>query len=82
MIEVTFEINGRKVRPGEIGDVLKQAMFEEIRDDLVRKVGSIRDPETGERPKLRVKGRNLQNLSIEVEGSPHLIEEVKRRLGT
>jgi hypothetical protein len=40
----------------------------------------VRDPDTGARPKLRMKGRDLQSFEIEVEGSPKLIEEVKRRL--
>lgn len=82
MIEVSFEINGRKVQPNKIADALERAMFETIRDDLARKVGNIRDPETGARPKLRVVGRSLKDLSINIEGSPGLIEEVKRRLGT
>lgn len=81
MIDVTFEINGRKVRPNQIPDALERAMFEDVRDQLVRMVGNIRDPKTGARPKLRVRGRNLENLSVEVEGSAELIEEIKRRLG-
>ena len=81
MIEVSFEINGRRVQPNQIKDALERAMFESIRDDLVRRVGSIRDPETGARPKLRVKGRSLKDLSIEIDGSPRLIEEVRKRLG-
>jgi hypothetical protein len=81
MIDVSFEIDGRKVRPNQIQDALERAMFEDVRDQLVRKVGNIRDPKTGARPKLRVRGRSLDNLSVEVEGSPELIEEVKRRLG-
>ena len=81
MIDVSFEIDGRKVRPNQIQNALERAMFEDVRDQLVRKVGNIRDPKTGARPKLRVRGRSLDNLSVEVEGSPELIEEVKRQIG-
>lgn len=77
---ITFEINGRKVRPDQMKDALERAMLEQVRDQLVRKVASIRDPETGAAPKLRVTGRRLDDLKIEVEGSPALVEEVKRRL--
>jgi hypothetical protein len=77
---ITFEINGQNVRPDQIQDALERAMLQQVRDQLVRKVGSIRDPETGAAPKLRVTGRRLDDLKIEVEGSPALIEEVKRRL--
>jgi hypothetical protein len=82
MIDISFEINGRKVHPNRIADALERAVFESVRDDLVRKVGSVRDPETGARPKLRVVGWSLKDLSINIEGSPALIEEVKRRLGS
>jgi hypothetical protein len=77
---ITFEFNGRKVRPDQMKDALERAMLERVRDQLVRKVGSVRDPETGAAPKLRVTGRRLDDLKIEVEGSPALIEEVQRRL--
>ena len=80
MIEVSFEIGGRQVRPSQIKDSLERAVFEQMRDRLVRQVGDIRDPQTGIRPKLRVKGRSLDDRRIEVEGSPRLIEEVKHRL--
>ncbi len=81
MIDISFEIGGRKVRPDQMTDALERAIFEQVRNDLVRKVGNIRDPETGTPPKLRVTGRSLSDLQINVEGSPQLIEEVKRRLG-
>lgn len=55
MIEVSFEIGGRKVQPNQIKDALERAMFEKVRDHLVKQVANIRDPETGARPKLRVK---------------------------
>ena len=81
MIEVTFEIGGRKIRLNQIKDALERAMFEQIREGLIKRIGNIRDPETNAVPKLRVKGRSLENFSIEVEGSPYLIEQVKHRLG-
>ena len=80
MIEVSFEIGGRKVRPNQIKDALERAMFEQVRDHVVEMLRGVRDPETGSRPKLRVIGRSLDDLKIEVEGSPKLVEEVTRRL--
>jgi len=69
MLDISFEINGWKVHPDQIGNELEKAVFRQVRDDLVRKVGSIQDPETGRPPKITVKGRNLKNLSFEVQGS-------------
>ena len=80
MMEVSFEINGRKVHPNRIADELEKAVYQQIKDELVRKVGRIRDPKTGKRPKLKVKGRSLDDLTIEVSGSPELIEKVQQKL--
>ena len=80
MINVSFEINGRKVRPGQIANELERAMLESVRDDIVRKVSNIRDPKTGERPKIKVKGRSLDKLSFEVTGSEELIQRVTKAL--
>ena len=80
MIDVSFEINGRKVRPGQIANELERAMLESVRDEIVRKVGNIRDPKTGERPKIKVKGRSLDKLSFEVTGSEELIQRVTKAL--
>ena len=80
MIDVSFEINGRKVRPGQIANELERAMLESVRDEIVRKVGNIRDPKTGEQPKIKVKGRSLDKLSFEVTGSEELIQRVTKAL--
>ena len=81
MFEISFEINGRKVHPDRIGDEFEKAMYQAVKEELTNKVGNIRDPITGERPTLTVKGRSWEDLAIEVHGSQALIEEVKRQLG-
>ena len=70
MIEISFEM-----RPDQIKNAQERAIFENVRNQLVRPVGSVRDPMTGAAPKLRVKGNSLNDLNIEVEGSAELIEE-------
>lgn len=80
MLEISFEINGRKVNPSQLSNELERAVAQSVRDKLTSAVGNVRDPKTGEHPRLRVKGRGLDDLSIEIEGSPELIAEVKRRL--
>lgn len=78
---IEFRIGGRKVSLNNVGDALMRAMLENIEAQIRENIGSIRDPETGEFPTVIVKGDDLQNLEIKVEGSPELIEIVKRRLG-
>ena len=80
MIDISFEINGRKVNPKKVGDVLEQATLDSVRKQIIRKVGSIRNPKTGERPKINITGKNLDNLSIEVSGSQELVDLVKKKM--
>lgn len=80
MIDVRFEINGRRTDLGGIKDSLERAVCESIVDQIKQRVGAVRDPETGRSPKIIVKGRNLKNLSFEVEGSEAVIEQIKRAL--
>ena len=80
MIEITFEINGKKVNPNNIRDALEKATMNAVAEGIRKKVGSIRDPKTGERPKIKMKGRNLENLSFEVSGSEELVALVKEKL--
>ncbi len=80
MIDILFEINGRKVSSRQFPNELEKAVAKGIRDKLTRAVGNIRDPMTGKSPKLKVTGRSLDKFSIKVEGSSEVISEVERRL--
>lgn len=82
MINLTFEINGRRVDPNRIGDALERAVFQQVRDSIVKKLRDVRDPDTGKAPQVTVKGRSLDDLKIDVKGSDAVIAEVKRRLGS
>lgn len=68
MLEISFEINGKKVNPNNIGDALESAMFQKIGESIKKAVGSVRCTEHNQAPKVLVKGKNLDNLSIEVSG--------------
>ncbi len=81
MLDISFEINGRKVRPNNIGDALEAAALTQVSDSIKRSVGAIRCREHHKAPKIVVKGRNLDNLSFEVSGCcDTLIEQVKKKL--
>jgi hypothetical protein len=81
MLKISFEINGRPVSPGNVGDGLEAAIVEKLEQTIHSKLAGIRDPETGEFPTVAVRGASLENLSFVVSGSPSLIGIVKRRLG-
>ena len=65
MINISFEINGRKVRPDQIGDALERAMLDAIKDEIVQKI--------------TVRGRSLDDMSFEVTGSERLVKLVEEK---
>ena len=60
---------------------MERALLKEIEDHLREKIGTIRDPETGEFPTVVVSGESLDKLSIHAEGSPALLALIEQRLG-
>jgi hypothetical protein len=81
MIDISVEINGRKVNPNNIDDALEAAMLSQVSDSIKKSVGSIRCKEHNKAPKIVIKGRSLDNLSFEVSGCcDTLIEQVSKKL--
>ncbi|MBL0208784.1 MAG: hypothetical protein IPP84_12815 [Propionivibrio sp.] len=81
MMELRFEINGRRVDPRNIGDALTAAVIDVAAKEIKKKVGACRCPEHGKSPTVVGKGRSADKLTFEVEGCcEKLIREVKRRL--
>ncbi|ABA03524.1 hypothetical protein Nwi_0257 [Nitrobacter winogradskyi Nb-255] len=78
---IYFEINGKRIKPGDFGDALMQAVLKSLEAQIREKIGSIRDPETGEFPVVVMRGDSLENLKMHVEGSPELIALVRERMG-
>lgn len=80
MIGIKFEIDGKKVKPNNFGNALEAAMLSQITEHLKESVGSIRCKEHNQSPTLKVKGRDMNNLSYEVHGCcDALIEQVSDR---
>lgn len=82
MIDIQFVINGRKVRPDDIGSAIDAMVLEAIADDIRVKLGGVRDPETGDFPAVVVRGSSLADCAISVEGSEAVMALVKERMGT
>jgi hypothetical protein len=81
MIDVTFEIGGRKVSPNRLGDEVEKAILSEVAGNVKKALGSVTCPEHGQRPKVIVKGRNIKKLSWEVTGCyQKLIDTAMRKL--
>jgi len=78
---IKFVLNGHTVNPSKVEDTLMRTMLEGITSQIREKVGTIRDPATGEFPTIVVQGDSLDNLKISVEGSPEILALVQHRLG-
>jgi hypothetical protein len=78
---IKFTVGGRSVNPDNIEDALMGVVLKGMRDTITEKVGTIRDPETGEFPTVIVRGDSIDKLTLHVEGSPKLIALVRERLG-
>ncbi len=78
---IYFEFNGQRVRPDNIADTIMKTVLMSIEAQIREKVGSVRDPVSGEFPTVVIRGNYPNNLNLHVEGSPQLIELVSRRLG-
>lgn len=81
MVDIHFDIGGRRVNPGNTRDALDSAMFGAVEVGIRKKLGVCRRPEHGKTPKLTAKGRSLQTIKFEISGCCEgIIGEVKRRL--
>lgn len=78
---VTFEINGRKVRPGQIANALEKELVKEIGEDILKKLRGVRCGEHGVAPKVLVKGQSLSALNLEIDTCcDQLMERAKEAL--
>jgi hypothetical protein len=81
MIDISFEINGRKVNPNSVADAFERAVLEGVTASIKDSVGSLRCSMHGSSPRITCKGRNLNELSFEVSGCcEQLMDAVRTRL--
>jgi hypothetical protein len=85
VFKVDLKLNGRSVRPGQLGRELTKQLEKEITNevqDSVRKtVSRIRYRKHGGTARVVVKNRSLDSLNFDVSGCcDELIQEVKRAL--
>lgn len=81
MIDISFELNGRKVSPNNLANSLEAAILNSVKESIRKSVGSTCCSVHGERPKIKAKGPSLDSLTLEVTGCCEtLIEQVKKKL--
>lgn len=81
MISVDFKLNGKKVNPNNIGDLISKSIFEVISKDIKQKLSSVRCPEHNQYPKITVEGKSIDKLSFNIGGCcDNLIELTKNKI--
>jgi len=81
MVEVLFEIKGKEVEPEGMKDVLDIIFLEYLRGEVRDCLGSVQCKKHDCKPKVKIKGQSLDNLTYEVSGCcPEFIEEVEGKI--
>jgi len=81
MFRIEFKINGRTVHPNQIDNELEKAILQQVRDNIKKRVGSVRCKTHGQAAKIIATGRSIDKLKFEVSGCcEELVEQVKQRL--
>ena len=80
MIDIKFEIDGKPVSLDNFAENLETAAFEMLAKEIRESLGAVRDPQTGEFPTVVVRGRSIDSMSVQVEGTDAVIALAKERL--
>lgn len=78
---MVMKFNGKPFKPGDFQKALHKASAKLVADHLRERVSSIRDPETGGFATVIVDGNNLDDMSLRIEGTPAILEQVRQELG-
>ncbi len=77
---VKIEFNGKPFDPSTFEDAILAAALQAAAEQVRRKVGSIRDPDTGEFPTVVVYATPPSTIAVRVEGSDAVVARVLRVL--
>ena len=81
MISVSFEINGRRVNPSQVGDAIEKAILKGIEETVAKKLNAVVCRQHGNRPSVICKGKSAQSLKFEISGCcQSLIDAAKSKL--
>jgi len=81
MIDVQFEVAGRKISLDGMNPGLQRSMLATIREALGERVGDVECPHHHCAPHILCKGPSVVELSMEISGCcDHIIDKVESRL--
>lgn len=81
LLDIRFEIGGRKLDPCFIGDSIEKATLLHVARDVRRKFSGIRVPDREDPLKVLIKGDDIDHLHYELEGPSTVLEQVREKMG-
>lgn len=81
MLEIHYEVAGKKLDPCFIGDSMQKAVLLRAAHQVKQKFADIRIPDRQNPLRILIKGSDIDNLRYELCGSPEVLELVKRQHG-
>lgn len=77
---MSLTYNGKPFKSGDFEKDMLRQMKEIVANEMQERIGSIRDPKTGEFPVVVVRGHQLDDLRVSIEGSTELIALIHDKL--
>jgi len=81
MLEIHFEIGGRRLDPCFIGDSVQKAVLLRAARLVKKRFADIRIPDRHDPLRILIKGRDIRHLRYELHGSPEVLDLVRQQHG-
>ena len=81
ILEIQFEIGGRKLDPCFIGDSVEKATLLYVARLMRKKFSAIRVSDREDPLRVLIKGEDVDHLHFELEGSQSILDQVKNKTG-
>lgn len=81
MLDIRFEIGGRKLDPCFIGDSIEKATLLHAARLIRKKFSIIRVTDREDPLRVLIKGEDVEHLHYELDGSPAVLDQVRDKTG-
>ena len=81
MLDIRFEIGGRKLDPCFIGDSIEKATLLHVARDVRRRFSIISVTDREDPLKVLIKGDDVDHLHYELDGPPTVLDQVREKMG-
>lgn len=81
MLDIRYEIGGRKLDPCFIGDCVEKATLLQVAQLIRKQFSSIRVTDREDPLRVLIKGEDVDHLHYELDGSPAVLDQVRDKTG-